>query len=474
MSQSLKPEHVEQALTGLRAVIGQRAAVEASVDLERSPLHLMVSGAHRFRADTAREMGDIALATMKALTPHFVAFANAVGLPGADSLATRSGVVAALKIKLETDGPAGDEDVAWLAYTVHRQVVAKLETEPVESFCLDFEDGYGLHPNEEEDATASAAARAVAQGLQLGSLPMQTSIRLKSFNAGTMTRAVRTLDIFVSTLLTETGNRLPPGFAIILPKVSLPEQGAALAMLLSTLEEAHGLPLGTIGIEIMVETPGALVDVEGHWALREVVNAAGGRCKCVHFGIYDYTAALGITAAHQQISHPIGDSARHLMQLSLDGVDVSLADSPVMTLPIGPHRPAPGEELSERQRKENRAVVFEAWRISYRVIQNALKQGYYQGWDLHPNQLPVRYAANYAFYRQQLPENTRRLRNYVESATGATRLGALFDDPATVRGLLNTFRRAYDCGAITQAEVEATTLTVERLYRPTFEAVFER
>jgi citrate lyase beta subunit len=473
MSQSLKPKQVEQALTGLRTAIGQRAAAAAPLGFERRPLHLVVGGAHRFRSNTARKMGDIALATMKALTPNFATFAAAVGLPGAELLPTRSGVVAALKTKLENGSHVGDEDAAWLAYTVHRQVVAKLESEPVESFCLDFEDGYGQHPNVEEDATASAAAQTVALGLQEGSLPMQTSIRLKPFDAGTLTRAVRTLDIFVSTLLEESGGRLPAGFAIILPKVSMPEGVAALAKLLFALEQNHGLPLGAIGIEIMVEDPGALVDVEGHWALRKVVNAGGGRCKGVHFGIYDYTAALGITAAHQQISHPFGDITRHLMQLSLNGIDVALADSPVMTLPITPHRPAPDEELSEKKRRENRAVVFAAWRISYRAIQNALKQGYYQGWDLHPNQLPVRYAANYAFYRQQLPENTRRLCNYIQAATGATRLGSIFDDPATVRGLVTTFRRAYDCGAITREEVEATTLTVEQLYRPTFEAIFE-
>ncbi len=77
---------------------------------------------------------------------------------------------------------------------------------------------------------------------------------------------------------------------------------------------------------------------------------------------------------------------------------------------------------------------------------------FYQGWDLHPAQLPTRYAAVYAFFPRSLDAASERLSNFVEKAAKATLVGDVFDDAATGQGLLNYFLRAINCGAITEDE----------------------
>ena len=54
----------------------------------------------------------------------------------------------------------------------------------------------------------------------------------------------------------------------------------------------------------MVETPQSIPDREGICPLQSFMDAAQGRCGSVHFGVYDYTASYGITAAWQAMGHP--------------------------------------------------------------------------------------------------------------------------------------------------------------------------
>jgi len=90
--------------------------------------------------------------------------------------------------------------------------------------------------------------------------------------------------------------------------------------------------------------------------------------------------------------------------------------------------------------------------------------GFYQGWDLHPAQLPTRYAAVYSFFLGGLDAAGARLRNFVQRAAQATLIGDVFDDAATGQGLLNYFLRAINSGAITEQEaVEMTGVTLEEL-----------
>ena len=94
--------------------------------------------------------------------------------------------------------------------------------------------------------------------------------------------------------------------------------------------------------------------------------------------------------------------------------------------------------------------MHRAWRLHSEHVRHSLVTGFYQGWDLHPAQLPSRYAAVYAFFLEGLDAASERLRNFVEKAAQATLVGDVFDDAATGQGLLNYFLRAMNCGAITE------------------------
>jgi hypothetical protein len=142
-----------------------------------------------------------------------------------------------------------------------------------------------------------------------------------------------------------------------------------------------------------------------------------------------------------------------LLQVSLAGTGVRISDGATTLLPTAPH-PA-SSPLTDVQREENEAAIHRAWKLHVRNVTRALEEGLYQGWDLHPGQLPARYAALYAFFLAGAPESGRRLRHFVARAAQATQVGGVFDDAATGQGLLNYFRRALSCGAMTAEEVRA-------------------
>jgi len=402
----------------------------------RQPVHTVYGGAHLFKADIASRLGSLALRALEDYAPTPAGLAAAIGLL---------------------------ED---LAATIHARVVERLRREPVEDFRADFEDGYGNRPDAEEDGHAEAAAREMAAGLAAGSLPAFIGIRIKPFTEELKGRSVRTLDLFLTALVSETGGRLPENLVITLPKVTIPEQVAALADLFDLLEPAFGLAQGTLRLEIMIETPQSILrlpslPVAGRW-----------RCVAAHFGTYDYTAACNITAEHQSMTHPVCDFAKHSMQVAYAGTGLWLSDGATNVLPVPPHR---GAGLTAAQSEENRAVVHRAWRLHAEHVRHSLVGGFYQGWDLHPAQLVTRYAALYAFFLEGLDAASDRLRNFVQKAAQATLVGEVFDDAATGQGLLNYFLRAVNCGAITEEEaLERSGLTLEELRGRSFVRILER
>jgi hypothetical protein len=114
--------------------------------------------------------------------------------------------------------------------------------------------------------------------------------------------------------------------------------------------------------------------------------------------------------------------------------------------------------LGRRDRHDvGRAVVHHAWRLHFEHARHSLTNAYYQGWDLHPAQLPSRYAAVYSFFLESLDAASERLRNFVAKAAQATLVGDVFDDAATGQGLLNYFLRAVNCGALSEQEAEGLT-----------------
>ena len=403
----------------------------------RQAVHTVYGGAHLFKSDSTGKLGAVALRALQDFAPD----------------------AAALQQVLNTQWTPE------FAEKLYHRVVGKLTREPIEDFRLDFEDGYGNRLDSEEDGHAAEGARQVAVGLAAGTLPPFIGIRIKPFNEDLRARSIRTLDIFITTLVRETGGRLPENFVVTLPKVQLAAQVTAAAQLLTLLEKKLGLPHGCIPIEPMIETPQSIVDRHGNCPLLGIVEAAEGRCRSVHFGVYDYTASSGITAAYQAMGHPTCDFARAHMIVSLAGTGVHLSDGATNILPVAPHR---GADLSEAQISINRNAVHGAWRMAFEDNLHSLRNGIYQGWDLHPAQFVVRYAAVYSFFLEGLEAASGRLRAFVEKAALASLFGDVFDDAATGQGLLNFFLRGIACGAITEAEALETGLSLEEIRSRSF------
>src|ERR687894_2768470 len=143
-------------------------------------------------------------------------------------------------------------------------------------------------------------------------------------------------------------------------------------------------------------------------------------------------------------------------------------------MPVAPHHPPRGAGLSADQQRENRDAVHRAWKLHFDDVQHSLMSAFYQGWDLHPAQLPTRYAAVYAFFLSARPAATARLRNFVEKAAQATLVGDVFDDAATGQGLLNFFARGLSAGALTLEEAAETGLTPDELHGRSFAKMLER
>lgn len=322
---------------------------------------------------------------------------------------------------------------AELAAAVVPLVEAKLRTEPIEDLRLDFEDGYGLRPDAEEDAHAVQAAAAVAGAVRAGTAPPFIGIRFKSFEAATRARGVRTLDLFLAGLL-EAGP-LPEGLVLTLPKVSTVEQVEAMAYICERLEAAHGLPSGHLRFEVQVETPQLILAANGTVPVAPLIHRGKGRVSGLHYGTYDYSDALQIAAAQQSMEHPAADYAKSVMQVAAAGTGVRLSDGSTNILPLG----SPAE-------------IRAAWQLHARLVRRSLERGFCQGWDLHAAQLPTRYLATYAFYREGYGAAAVRLSDYVQH-----RAGNVLDEPATARALARFVHRGLLCGALTGAEVTRDT-----------------
>ena len=417
---------------------------------DRQPVHTVYGGAQLFSSDTVPKLGQVARRTMDEYAGDPTSLADAIGLAPTD--------------------PAGVR----LAELVFSRVRDKLQREAVEDFRIDYEDGYGVRPDAEEDGHAVAGAKEVAKGMRDGTLSPFIGIRVKPLTAELHARSLRTLDLFLTTLVRDAG-AVPERFFITLPKISAVDQVTTFVTVLEQLEPRLGLAPGTLRFETMVETPQLIIDETGRSLLPSLLDAGRGRLTSAHFGTYDYTASLNITAAYQRMRHVACDFARSVMQVALAGTGVWLSDGSTTVMPVAIHRRVKdGPPLSAEQEAENRASVHNAWRVHYDDVRHSLESGFYQGWDLHPAQLVTRYAAVYAFFLTGLEQQGARLRNFVERAAQATLVGDVFDDAATAQGLLNFFFRAINSGAVTEEEaVRMTGVTLEELRGRSFVRILQ-
>jgi citrate lyase beta subunit len=378
-------EKVATSLAG--AVSEDISASLATVDAElarrypgdpgtRQPVHTVYVPGNDFAADTIRSWGDRALAALDEHAPDARTFARVLGL--------------------------ADE----LAEPVYTRVRAKLEREPVEDLRVDFEDGYA---GPDEDADAARAARLISEAYEQGTAAPYMGIRMKCMEAAVRDRGIRTLDIFLTGLMERGG--LPGGLVLTLPKVTYPQQVTAMVRLLEQFEKARGLEPGRIGFEIQIETSQSILAADGTATVARMIDAAEGRATGLHYGTFDYSACLGVSAAYQS------------------------SDGSTNVLPVGP---------AEK--------VHDAWRLHHGLTRRALARAYYQGWDMHPGHLPTRYAAVFAFYREGFEQAAARLAAYAGHVGGD-----VMDEPATAKALSSYLLRGIDCGALDEAEVTGLT-----------------
>lgn len=436
MTTSLSPETLQRITESLRPSFSSFAERFPGESGRRQPVHTVYGGAHLFKADTAVRLGQLAIRSFESFASDAETFGSALNLRGN------------------------------LRETIYERVREKLGREAVEDFRIDFEDGYGTRPDAEEDGHAVSAAREVARGMADSTLPPFIGIRIKTFSEDLHARSVRTLDLFLSSLVAASGGKLPDNFVVTLPKIVTPEQVTALVDIFDEIEPKLNLAPNTLKMEMMIETTQSIVGPNGEIAIPRLLEAARGRCTAAHFGVYDYTASCEITAAYQDMLHPACDFARNFMQVALGGTGVWLSDGATNIMPVASHR---GDNLTSDQIQENNAVVHRAWKLHYDQCRHSLANAFYQGWDLHPGQLPTRYAAVFTFFLEGLDAASERLSNFVEKAARATLVGDIFDDAATGQGLLNFFLRAINCGAITEEEAtKRTSITLDELRSGSF------
>lgn len=392
----------------------------------RTPVSVLYGGAQRFSRSTPAKLGSLARAFQARWVPDPGSLAAAVGLD---------------EVKVDTG-------------RVFELLVRKLEHEPVEDLRIDFEDGLGALSDDEEDELATHTGAELAAAAGEDGFPPFVGLRIRSLAEPSRRRALRTLDLFLSSL---AASRPLEDLRVTLPKVEDAREVATLVRALDLLEERLGLR--GIRVEVMVESPTGLLD-RGALRVPSLVEAGGGRVDSIHFGTYDFTGALGVTAAHQRADHPACQVARLLLQLGLAGTGVRLSDGATHRLPLVVHR---GEQLSRTQEEQNRRAVERGLLLHADAIRAGLESGIYQGWDLHPSQLIARYAVVFAFFREGLDGLTQRLRGFVERGQVGATTAADWDDAASARGLLNHFRRGYRCGALDEDDLAAAGLSVQAL-----------
>jgi citrate lyase beta subunit len=385
-----------------RAAAEHRRRFPADPGAAGQPLETLYVPADRVTAATTVEFGAEALRLLDAHAADPASFEVAFGVDAAVSERTRA------------------------------RVRAKLERAPVEDLRVDFEDGYGARPDDEEDRHAEAAARAVQVSLGDGTAPPSFGLRVKSFADGAEWRSIRTLDTFLTTLVEAAGG-LPDGFVVTFPKVVTPEHVAHVAEALERLEIGLGLAERALPFEVQVETPRSVIDPDGSVAAGRIMDAADGRLRAMHFGVFDYTAALGLMPWEQRLDHPANDFARHALQVALAGTGVWISD--------GSSNVVPASDRTEG--------VHAAWGVHARHVRHSLRHGFYQGWDLHPAHLVSRYAAVYGWLLPHLDDAASRVRAWRRRVEAH----GVLDEPATVASLLRYLRFAVSSGAVDEAEV---------------------
>lgn len=377
--------------------------------MSSQPIHVVYGGAHLFKAETIKKLESIALKSFEENIPH----------------------VKTLDKIFNVQHPE----------KIYSLVHQKLKQNSIEDYRIDFEDGYGVRSDQEEDLDSIKVANILANN----AFHHRIGIRIKSLSPQQKKRSLRTLDIFFKNYFKQKKS-LPENFVITLPKVENKKQTIAFQKMIQQYETKYKLKKNSIKIELMVETPALLPH------LKEVVQSLKGRCQGVHFGTYDYTSLLNIVAHEQTMTNPVCDYAKHVIQTTLFDTSIELSDGATTLMPVG------GQDQ-----------IIEAYTLIFKNIKHSLKTGWYQGWDLHPSQIPVRYIALFDFLLNSKEQMLKRLESFLNQEAQANLLGNVFDDEASAKGILNYLMIGLKCGAILESDLSPLGITASALETKSFQ-----
>jgi citrate lyase beta subunit len=411
-------KHIERLELANRAASTEAVSVSPRHPFPQ-PVHVLYGGAHLFSEKTFEKIASLAKDAFK------------YAVPNAAALNSRCG---------ESWTHAFSSDV-------FRRVESKIMSHPLEDYRIDFEDGYGVRSDDEEDGHAISAARVLLSSIHGQYAPKNIGIRIKPLSSGSMRRSLKTLTLFLESFDQSRQQQLtaPKHLIVTLPKVTNAEQVATLVEILETYEKDLHLSQGFFSIELIIESPDAFLGRDGSIPLASFIHSAAGRCRGLHFGVYDFTSSLGIGSAGQSIDHLACDFARIWIQIGAAlAPHMAVSDGIISSLPI-----LPKESTDESKRQ------FDAtWLYNYQQMMRSLSNGYYQGWDLHPCQLPIRHIANHVFILREFEGAVTRLNTFLAKSAQASHVGGMFDDRASVLGLLNFFDRAISSAVVSQSDLK--------------------
>lgn len=435
-SRILGPEY-----TDAQAIHPRSFDLPVNLEIKPKPLHTLYGGAHLFRRDSLSKIQKI----MQRYRDTYLKSPESIAI---------------LLTTIEDMEPGSiDPELFETLFSLLRN---KIETMPIEDYRIDFEDGYGYHSDSDEDATAISSAQEAALAFTGNAIPPFFGFRIKSFSGKDRKRALNTLDLFLGAFLDKSSGKLPDNFLITLPKIETLEEIESFNETLSEMEFRAGLKLGTLKTELMIEEPKLLYFRSGVSQLPEVLAVAGERCQGLHIGIYDYLSSFQVPSSFQTYTHPLVDDLRIRLLHVTHGTEVAVVDGVTNILPTEPHRKS---DLTANEMDDNMGSVFYGWNAHYRHVTHSLKFGISQGWDIHPAQTIARYIAVYKHLLETKPSALDRMKRFSAIATKPNQSGGVFDDAATVRGLLVYFKRALSLGIVSTEELEATGLSKEQLLK---------
>ncbi len=317
---SLKGSDLAPILQKLKRVNEGVARAFPGESTERQPVHTVYGGAHLFRADSAKKLGAVALAALDEYAPDPATLASALALLARAS----TPLLVRARVSSRSCGASRSRTSASTSRTATATA-----------------------PTRKKTVTLARWPRKLPPATPLPTLPAFIGIRIKPLSKELHGRSLRTLDIFVTTLVRKAGT-LPPNFVVTVPKLMAPGQVTAVAATCAALEKRLKLKAGSLKLELMIETPQSILAADGTSALRPLIAAGEGRITGAHFGTYDYTALCGITAAWQHMRHQVCDFAKHMMQVALAQSGVRLSDGATNIMPVPDPPPAVAERPDHR------------------------------------------------------------------------------------------------------------------------------